>query len=115
MAFTPAQMIEGYIKARDRKKELDDKHKESLRPLTDFMEQLEGLLLAYLQENGMTSAACDLGTVYKRIETTVTIEDKFRFVEWIKNQPDASALDIRANKTVIRAMIDAGEETPPGV
>jgi hypothetical protein len=113
--FTTAQMVEAYIKGRDRKKQADDEHKLKMKPLTEFMEKLEGLLLANLQETGADSVNCPAGTVYIRTETSATIEDKSAFTDWVKTQPDWSALDLKANKTAIKAMIEAKETLPPGL
>jgi hypothetical protein len=115
MDLKPAEMVAMYIKLRDSKKQKDDEHKKSMERVVAGMEKLEGLLLAHLQESGATSVGCEAGTVYMRIETSATIEDKEAFTDWVKDQPDWSALDIKANKTAIKAMIEAKLPLPPGL
>jgi len=113
--MTPAQMIDMYIQLRDVKKKKDDEHKKAMSRYTDGMAKLEGLLLAYLQESGTDSASAAAGTVYKRIETSVSVEDTVAFEAWVRDQPDWSGVDIKANKTAVKAMLEAGEAPPPGV
>lgn len=115
MDLKPAEMVALYIKLRDTKKQKDDEHKKAVERVVAGMEKLEGLLLEHLQTSGASSLGCDSGTVYIKTETTATIEDKPAFTDWVKGQPDWSALDIKANKTAIKAMIDAKQPLPPGV
>jgi hypothetical protein len=114
-ALTPAEMVTMYIKLRDTKKLKDDEHKKSLARIIEGMTKLEGLLLAHLQAAGTDSAACAAGTVYKRIETSVSVEDPVAFDAWVMDQTDNSVLDIKPNKTAIKGMLERNEPIPPGV
>jgi hypothetical protein len=110
---TVQQMIEGYIKLRDRKAELDKEHKARLKPLNEMMDLLEGKLLTALDGSGMNSMGSTIGTVYKKVDTTLTVEDYATFEPWALDNWDK--LDVKPNKTAIKQMLDEGAAPPPGV
>ena len=114
--MTPADMVKMYIALRDEKKRRDDAHKQSLAKMVEGMSKLEGLLLEHLQTTGAASlAVAGVGTVYKRIETSVTVEDPVAFDSFLRDNDDWSIADIKANKTAIKTLLEEGKALPPGV
>lgn len=115
MNLKPSQMVALYVKCRDELKVRNDAHKQSVQKIVDVMTKLEGLMLEHLNQTGADSLASPAGTVYKRTETSCTVEDKTAFEEWARDQDSWDALDVKANKTAVKALIDAGKPLPPGV
>lgn len=109
------QMVDAYVKLRDKKKELNDAHAQKLAPLVQMMDQLEGLMLSKLQETGQENAKTKAGTVYKAKETSVTIADKEAFRRHVIDGELWELLDWKANKTAVGELIDNEEDPPPGV
>jgi hypothetical protein len=108
--MTPAQKVEAYITLRNHKKQATDAFKQSLTKVEEAMEKLEGELLSALNEDGADSLSCKAGTVYKRTETSVTIQDAEAFKEFADDHD--GVVDIRANKTAVRELMEQGIEVP---
>jgi hypothetical protein len=109
---TPAELVEAYIKLRDKKKAAQDEFKKSLETTNQIMEQLEGILLTMLETTGGDSFACPAGTVYRNTENSATVQDKPAFRAWVESTGNWDAVDLRANKVAVKQMLDAGEEVP---
>lgn len=115
LRITPGQATEAYIKLRDKKKEKDDAHKESLKPLVSMMDQIEAGLLEFINASGANSIASDAGTAYKSVQVSASVEDKAAFIAFVKETDQFEALDIKANKTFVKEYMDENQEVPPGV
>ncbi len=111
-ARPPAALVEMYIALRDAKKKADDEFKKSMERTNQGLEKLENLLLAKLQELDCDSLACKSGTVYRNTQNSATVEDKEAFREWLLKNGEWAAADMRANKAVVREMLEAGKEVP---
>ena len=110
---TVQKMIEAYIKLRDKKSELDKDHKERCKPVVELMDTLEGKLLIALDASGMNSMGSSIGTVYKKIDTSASVEDFTKFEPWALDNWEK--LDVKPNKTALKEMLASGESPPPGV
>lgn len=110
--MTPADMVAAYVKLRDFKKAATDEFNEGLKRTNQAMEKLEGMMLEHLQTTGGDSLACSAGTVYRTTQYSASVADKEAFRDWVKERDGWDALDIKANKTTIRELFDAGVEVP---
>jgi hypothetical protein len=108
-------MVDAYVRLRDKKKALDDAHKEMLKPYVEAMEQLEGVMLAKLNETGQENAKTKAGTVYKSTEVNVSIADKDAFRRHVIGGELWDLLDWKANKTAVKDIVEEAQEPPPGV
>ena len=115
LKITPGQATEAYIKLRDKKKERDDAHKDSLKPLVQMMDQIEAGLIEFLNASGSNSIASDHGTAYKAVQVSATVENKETFMAFVRETQQWEALDIKANKTFVKDYMEENEEVPPGV
>lgn len=113
--WTAAQMTSTYIHLRDRKKALEAKHKEELRPINEAMDQLEIMALQHLQGNQMTSMATEMGTVFLVTRRSYKVEDRETFRSWCEQQGRTDFLEARPAKSVIDEYIEAGNALPPGL
>ena len=107
--------IGDYIKVRDLKKELADKHKAEMKPYNDALQQLEHLFHAKMEETGLENLKTDGGTAYKAVMTTVSVADWDPFLEYVKANEAWYMLDKRANKTAVSEVLEDTGELPPGL
>lgn len=112
---TVAQKVARYIKLRDHKKAADEEYKKSMERVNKAMEVLANELHAHLLETGADNVGCDTGTVYLRTETSCTVVDQAAFLAFCKDNEEWDALDVKANKTFAKELMERGEELPPGV
>jgi len=110
---TPAELVEAYIKLRDKKEAAQEEFKKSLESTNQVMDMLEALLLQKLNDMGVDSlTAKGVGTVYRNSKDTATVEDKQAFREYIEETNDLTVLDLKANKTVARDRANSGTPIP---
>lgn len=109
------QVVDRYVKLRDKKKEMEEAHKASLRPINEAMERLEVALLTHLEQNGTEAVRTKAGTAYKKTETSITIADKEVFKNHLFETGRWDLADIRASKTGIEAYREENDDLPPGV
>lgn len=113
--WTADQITATYIQLRDRKKALEQKHKDELRPLNDAMDQLEIVALQHLQGNQMKSMATESGTAFITTRRSYKIEDREAFRSWCEANGRTDFLEARPAKTAIDEYIEAGNALPPGL
>lgn len=109
------QMIDIYVKMRDRIKAADDAHKEKTRAARDYLEGLNGHILAKLNESGGESIKTEFGTAYRSEKKSATVADPMVFKDFIISNELWDMADWRANAP---AVLDYATETgqlPPGV
>lgn len=110
---TPAELVAAYVKLRDKKEAAQDEFKKSLETTNQIMEQLEGILLAKLSELGVDSlTAKGVGTVYKNVKDSASVEDKAAFREYLEKTEDWDAIDLKVNKTAARDRMSKGDPIP---
>lgn len=110
---TPAELVEAYIKLRDKKESAQEEFKKSLESTNQVMDMLEAILLQKLNDLGVDSlTAKGVGTVYRNSKDTATVEDKQAFREYLEETNDLSVLDLKANKTVARDRANSGTPIP---
>lgn len=110
---TPAELVEAYIMLRDKKEAAQAEFKKSLETTNKIMETLEGILLQRLEELGVDSlTAKGIGTVYRNTQDSCSVQDKATFKEWVEETGNWDVVDMRANKTIVRDMLNKGEQVP---
>lgn len=113
---SPAEMVAIYIQLRDHKKAADEEFKKSMARVEQGLAKLEAEMLAHLHTTGTNSLACDSGTVYKIRHMSVTIEKNTTFLDYVRAHELWDALDVKANKTFVKAMMEEGPDSiPPGL
>lgn len=109
------KLIEGYVRMRNRKAELEAKHKEELRPIREMMDKIEAKLLTEMLNTGLTQFKGPGGTAYKATKTSATVADREAFRQFILEEDAWDMADIRAAKSAIKAYKEEFDELPPGV
>jgi hypothetical protein len=108
--------IDQYVKLRDKKRLLERQHKDQLKPFNDLLEEIEGMLLSYMQRAGVNSIATDGGTAYQSTTPRATIGDGDAFRQFVIANQLFDLVDWRANATRVFDYINEHNgQVPPGV
>lgn len=102
------KLINWYIKLRDEKKEIEERHKQELQPYKEKMEKIEAALLKQMQEQGVKNFKSQGGTAYVTTTYSVSVADREELMNFVKENDRWDVLDIKANKSV------ASKENIPG-
>lgn len=116
VAINVQKYVSAYIKLRDKKKEIQDRHKEELAPINAMMEKLEGVFMNHLTAIGSDSCSVNgVGTVYRTTDTSATLADADAFRRHVIGTEAWDLIDWKANKTATRDFIEENGTPPPGV
>ena len=108
--------IDRYIHLRDRKREIEARHKEELAPYNKLMSEVEGLLLDYMQKAGLKRVAGAGGTAYQSTKLSASIKDGAAFRTFVISNQLFNMIDWRANANAVFEYIAEHEGTGvPGV
>lgn len=110
-----SEIVSNYVAVRDKKKEMQDRHKAELAPLNEVLDGLESVMLKYMQEQGVNSIAVDGGTAYQSKRTSFTVEDPVLFREWVSQQGDLNYFESRASKSMVESYLESTGELPAGL
>lgn len=113
--MTPGELIAKYIQLRDKKKELEDAHKERMAPFNSTMMKIEGLLQKHLADNDLDNLKCEAGTVYTAVRTTAKVDDWDNFLAFVQSTDSWHFLERRASKQAVEEYLESEQELPPGV
>ena len=109
------QLIDKYIKLRDKKAEIQKAQKAELAKFDSALLALERIFLTHMQATGAKSVSTQHGTAYQKTQTCCTIADRDAFLRFIKQGDNWAFADLRANTPAVKAYLEANEELPPGV
>ena len=107
-----------YVKLRDLKTQLKDKHKAELAPIDEAMEQLEQVLLGALNAQNANSVKTASGTVYKSVKESASMADPAAFWSYVIASGNFDLIDKKANVTAVKAHIEDpanNGQPPPGI
>jgi hypothetical protein len=107
--------VEQYVKIRDKIRDLEKAHDDTIKPYKDALEGLNALLLQHLQELGVESARTSSGTVYRSNKTSASVADPAAFFDFVLANKTFDLLDKRANKTAVTDYVKDTGSPPPGV
>jgi len=113
--LTTSDMIEKYIKLRDKKEEIQKLHTKQLEPYNAMMNLLEGQLLAQLNAAGLDSMRGDAGTAYRSTHTSVTVKDWKETFDFIRSKELWELLEARVSKTAAMTVMEETKLPIPGV
>jgi hypothetical protein len=109
------QAVEGFIKLRNKKKEIETANKEILAPINDKMMKLENWIQQELQSQGATNVKTAHGTAYLSTTTKPKVEDWQTFLEYVRANDLWSLLERRPSKAAVDEFIESTEAVPPGL
>lgn len=105
-------VVAGYVRLRDQKKELQSRHKEELAPLNAKMETMEGWLRRELDKQHAESIRTDKGTVFKHVRTSATVRDWESTLNFIRSTQSWDLLERRISKLAVEERAEEGIEVP---
>jgi len=111
------KLIGQYVKLRDRKREMEARHKDELRPYTTIMGEIEAQLMKHMQDAGIDSVATPSGTAYQSTTPRATIQDRGAFRQFVEETGMFELVDWKANPRAVFEFIEAvgNGSPPPGV
>src|SRR5690349_15143566 len=104
--FDANKYVDKFVQLRDKIKELDDAHKEAMKPYREMLEQLGNMLLAHLNNTGAEKIGTGAGTVYRTEKRSATIADKTAFWTYVVTHADWDMLDYKANATAVHEYVE---------
>ena len=108
--------VRQYIFLRDRKKELEAKHKKELEEVNLYMDHISGNLQTFLDSSGVESASTKAGTVYTTTRHTASLADPSEFMKFVIENKQWDLIDRRANAAACRDYVKEHDgNLPPGV
>lgn len=109
------EVVDRYVKLRDRKKDLKDEFDKKAEAIDEALKKLENYLLRTLNESGAESVRTTAGTAYINVKTSATVADRDQFMQYVRENDAWVLLDVKANKTAVQEFRDANQDIPPGV
>ena len=109
------KLVDGYIKARDKKAELKAEFTKKTAQLDEWMARAEGVILQELQTQNLESVRTSAGTAYKSVQTSATVADWDCVLGFIKENALWTMLERKVNKTAVQEYRVAHDDLPPGV
>lgn len=107
-----------FIKLRDLKAELKEKHAAELAPINEAMESLKAVLTQGMDSLNVDSVKTTCGTVYFTAKASASVADMEAFWNYVVLTGQFDLLDKKANVTAVEAHINDpanGGAPPPGV
>jgi hypothetical protein len=104
-------IIDHYIKLRDTKSDMEERHKDELAPIKEQMELVEAALQKHMQDLGLQNLKAGNGTAYLAETTSAKVMDWETTLNWITANQRWDMLERRVNKTAVMEE----EDGVPGV
>lgn len=104
-----------YVKLRDLKAELKEKHEQEMKPITETMIMIEDELKGALNAVNATNMKTDMGTVSLTTKASASAADINAFWTWVITQGAFDMLDKKPNVTAITEYVKQNGVAPPGV
>jgi hypothetical protein len=110
-----SELVEKYIKIRDRKTQLKKEYEAKVAPLEDAHAKIEAKFLELFEKSGTDSLKTEFGTAYKSTRTSITVADREAFMTYIRENDEWPLLEIRPAKAAVESFKESHEDIPPGL
>lgn len=104
---------EQFIKLRDKKAQLEERHKEELAPIKEMMEALKAVLSQGMDALNVESVKTACGTVSFTSKASASVSDMDAFWAYIVTTGQFELLDKKANVTAVKEHIENNQGNPP--
>jgi hypothetical protein len=108
-------LIGRYIEIRDRKEEIAKEQKAVMARINSALSKIETILMEQLESAGSESIKTSAGTCYRSIRTSVKVEDREQFLDYIRSNEAWDLLESRAAKKDVEAFLEEHQDIPPGL
>lgn len=108
-------VVKGYVTLRDKKGEIQKRHKEELAPINENMMKIEGWLQRDLQTRKVQSQKTAEGTAFLQKNSKATVRDRDAFMKHVKDNDAYDLLENRVAKSVVEDHLENTGEIVPGV
>jgi enamine deaminase RidA (YjgF/YER057c/UK114 family) len=110
------KLVATYIKMRDAKEAMTDRHKEELKGLTDQMELVEQALLELCKSTGQDGGKTTFGTFTRVVKTRYWTSDWPSMYKLIKEHDAFDLLEQRVSQGNFKAFLKSNPDLmPPGM
>lgn len=114
LSLTKAQKARRFCEVRDQKDSLEDRISE----FNITLEALSQLMITEMEKDGLDLFRLDTGdSLSIKDEPYVSVEDKTKFLEWIKvnNLEDLLTVHYMTLSSMTKDRLQAGQNAPPGL
>jgi hypothetical protein len=113
----PAEMVrvDKYIDYYKSLLKKIDEIEEFKKQFDDEKQHVKQLILAFLDQHGMTGVKTRSGSVYVLTRPNASLNDPDAFMDYVKRHSAFDLMDRRANSTACREFADEHGKLPPGV
>jgi hypothetical protein len=109
-------LVKKYIELRDEVKAIEAEFDLKKKPKKEAMEQIQGILLGFLDKSGGTAMKTEFGTCYSTTRYSASLADADAFMRFVVDQKAFHMLDRKANATAVREYVEEHQgNLPPGV
>lgn len=106
------EKIAQYVQLRDYKAAAKKEFDKGMARVNEAMEKLEGEFLKELIESEQESARTSAGTIYRLSRANCSVKDRDEFYQWAQSTGNVDVMDIKANKTAVRKLLEKGVVVP---
>lgn len=108
-------LINRYIEIRDKKEEIAKDQKVVMARINTALGKIETMLMEQLEAAGSESIKTKSGTCYRSIRTSVKVEDRDSFLNFIRENNAWDLLESRAAKKDVESFLEEHQDLPPGL
>jgi hypothetical protein len=113
--MTVDQVIEAYLKYRNKKEALEAEIKDQVKELKDKMAKLEAWIKTKADAEGVTSFKTAHGTAFVTTNDYANVADWDAVLHFIKENDAFDMLEKRVSKNAVRGYIEQNKTVPSGV
>jgi len=116
MSYTIEELVQKFIKIREKKSELKAEYDAEVSKYEAVQNKIEGVLLQRFGEMGVDSVKTPAGTAYTSVRSSATLADWDVFKDFIGQQDDPwFFVERRVSKVAVEQYKAANDDLPPGV
>lgn len=109
------ELVDKYVKIRDKIKAIEAKHKQELEPYKNALALLDTEFIKRMNQSGQNALPTDYGTAYKTTKTLSSIADPTIFFDFVETGKHWSLIQKRLNNAAITEFIEEYGSPPPGI
>ena len=104
-----------YVAVRDYIAKMEERHAEELRVPREKLQQLAGIIQAFLDANNLENLKTAAGSCYVSTRYTATVQDADAFMRFVIETRNFDLLERRASATAVREYVQEHDTLPTGV